>query len=309
MARIRSIKPEFWSSPGLPPDPWERLLYMAMWNWADDNGVGTANPRELLGFAFPNDENITVEDLRRMLVGIRRAFGVVFYTVANRPYYSIPSWEKHQKFDRRSKGKYPGPDQAETYLYDDAPPVDQREPVEPRSNFEDSTDTRGNSTSPRRDSVAGTGEQGNRGTGETPQPPAADERAAIVPIKPPRGGREVAERLNATAHSPEAHTIARGYQADYTRRTGNPIAGDLLSGIARRVDECLASGISPEQIVAGLRAWEQSKMTSVTQISSFVHKAGARPASAPAGVGKPTTKAQSIVAAGEALIEQMRAQR
>ena len=123
-----------------------------MWNWADDNGTGTATPRELLGFAFPNDEQIDLVGFRRMLVEIRRVFGVEFYTVAGRPYYSIPSWEEHQKFDRRSKGKHPGPEQAETYLYLQEHPG--------------SSDTRGKPTSTRRDSVAGTGEQGNRGTGE-----------------------------------------------------------------------------------------------------------------------------------------------
>lgn len=150
--RIRSIKPEFWSSPSLPGDPWTRLLFIAMWNWADDQGVGTANARELLGFAFPNDEHLTVDDLRRMLVEIRRVFEVTFYTVAGRPYYAIPSWEKHQKFDRRSKGKHPGPDEAETWLYQDE--------------CGGSLEARGNPTSTRRDSVAGTGEQGNRGTAE-----------------------------------------------------------------------------------------------------------------------------------------------
>lgn len=136
-------------------DPFARLLYIAMWNWADDSGVGVANPRELLGFAFPLDEEITVEDLRRMLVEIRRVFGVNFYTVAGRQYYSIPSWEKHQKFDRRSKGKHPGPDEAEHVEI----PAD-------KGKQEHSTESHESTSSHRRDSVAGTGEQGNRGTEE-----------------------------------------------------------------------------------------------------------------------------------------------
>lgn len=156
MARIRAIKPEFWSSPGIESaDPYARLLYIAMWNWADDSGVGVANPRELLGFAFPLDEEITVADLRRMLVEIRRVFGVDFYTVAGRQYYSIPSWEKHQKFDRRSKGKYPGPDEA-----------DEVEIPANKGNFADSAESHESTPSTRSDSVAGTGEQGNSGTGE-----------------------------------------------------------------------------------------------------------------------------------------------
>jgi hypothetical protein len=157
--RIRSIKPELWSSPGLPSDPWARLLFIAMWNWADDNGVGSANERELLGFAFPNDPQITIEHLRRMLVEIRRVFDVDFYTVAGRPYFAIPSWEKHQKFDRRSKGKYPPPGMAETHLY-----------LQEQSN---STESHESPPSARRDSVAGTGEQRNRGTGEEEQEPSS----------------------------------------------------------------------------------------------------------------------------------------
>ncbi|RVW03024.1 hypothetical protein [Rhodococcus xishaensis] len=201
--RIRSIKPEFWSSPNLPEDPWARLLYMAMWNWADDNGVGTANARELLGFAFPNDEHIMLADVRRMLVEIHRVFGVKFYTVAGRPYYAIPSWEKHQKFDRRSKGKHPGPDEAETWLYQDE--------------HQDSAEARGNPTRPRRDSVAGTGEQGNRGTGEektcaTPSrdsdPPRFDEFWAAYPRR--RDRRKAVKAFAAATKRAEVGTIIEG---------------------------------------------------------------------------------------------------
>jgi len=173
MPRIRSLKPEFWSSPGLPEDPWARLLYMAMWNWADDNGVGTANLRELLGFAFPNDPCMTLVDFRRVLGEIHRVFGVMFYTVAGRPYYYIPSWERHQKFDRRSKGRHPMPRDADgvfdLHEYDDS--LQSHEP---------STESHESPSSTRRDSAAGTGEQGNRGTEEkgktrpTQAPNAAD---------------------------------------------------------------------------------------------------------------------------------------
>ncbi|NKW00443.1 hypothetical protein GS922_03290 [Rhodococcus hoagii] len=152
MPRIRAIKPEFWSSPQLPSDPWSRLLYIAMWNWADDNGIGTAGVREMLGFAFPNDDHIGPADIRRMYGGIRRDFGVMFYTVGGRPYYSIPSWREHQKFDNRAKGRNPGPELAETWLYQD-----------------EQDDTAGTAVVPpqvRRDVVVGTGEPGNRVTGK-----------------------------------------------------------------------------------------------------------------------------------------------
>lgn len=154
MARIRAIKPEFYSSPN-PPSRDARLLFIAMWNWADDAGVGTANPGELRGFAFPHDDDVTSADIRGMLGEIRRAYGVIFYNVGGRPYYSIPSWDKHQKIDRRSQGKHPTPDEADEYLY----LPDQQE-------HENSSEPRRSPSSPRRTPGAGTGEQGNRGTGE-----------------------------------------------------------------------------------------------------------------------------------------------
>lgn len=182
MARIRAIKPEFFSSPGVnSADPNARLLFIAMWCWADDNGVGTANPRELLAFAFPLDEEITVVDLRRWLVEITRVFGVMFYSVAGRAYYSIPSWEKHQKFDRRSKGKYPGPDEA-----------DHAEIPANKGQKAHSTESHESTSSQQRDSVAGTGEEG---TGEqfSSSEPAGSDKA-----DPPRPDvQEIIDYLSA----------------------------------------------------------------------------------------------------------------
>lgn len=176
MARIRTIKPEFWSSPDTAAcaDPWERLLYIAMWNWADDCGRGTAIPKELAGFAFPNDEWISSADIRRMLGGIRRAFGVDFYTVAGRPYYAIPSWDSHQKIDRRSAGKHPGPDEGEDWDPDPSQPPDLRKQNGSKYPAEHSAETHEFTPSTRRIPGAGTGEQGNRGTGEVTTPRTAD---------------------------------------------------------------------------------------------------------------------------------------
>ena len=117
MPRIRSIKPEFWSSPQIGQlDPYWRLLFIAMWNWADDYGRGTCEPRELMGFAFPHDDEMTVGEFRRGLGGIHRVFGVKFYRVAGRSYYLIPTWDKHQKIDKRAKGsKYPSPEEGESF--------------------------------------------------------------------------------------------------------------------------------------------------------------------------------------------------
>lgn len=174
MARIRSIKPEFWSSPGQQQcrDPYARLLFIAMWNWADDTGRGTVNPRELAGFAFPWDEHLSSADIRRMLGEIRRAFDVVFYEVGGRPYYLIPSWDKHQKIDKRSGARHPGPDAGTPWDPDPDPhpttSADQPKQPDSADSAEPSAESAEDPPSPRRKPGAGTGEQGNRGTGDNP---------------------------------------------------------------------------------------------------------------------------------------------
>jgi hypothetical protein len=97
-----------------------------MWNWADDYGVGEWTPRELLGFAFPNDDHITGAEFQSLCTEVAGCFGTQFYVVRGRRYYAIPSWDDHQKNERRARGKYPTPDDAEPApavldrLFDDA---------------------------------------------------------------------------------------------------------------------------------------------------------------------------------------------
>lgn len=176
MTRIRTVKPEFWSSPDTAAcaDPWARLLFISMWNWADDSGRGTANPKELAGFAFPNDDGVDSTRVRRMLGEVSRAFGVILYKVGGRTYYAIPSWERHQKIDRKSTAKHPAPEEGEPWDPDPEPRADQHRNGHSASGARVLVES---SSSPRRDdgegSGTGTGEQGNRGTTTSPTADAA----------------------------------------------------------------------------------------------------------------------------------------
>ncbi|AWB84817.1 hypothetical protein [Corynebacterium liangguodongii] len=229
MARIRSIKPEFWSSPKIGElDPYWRLLFIAMWNWADDFGRGTCEPRELMGFAFPHDDDMTVGEFRRGLGGIHRVFGVKFYRVAGRSYYVIPTWERHQKIDKRAKAsKYPAPDEGEPFdpetwqvtSESGNPAESSEEPAE--SSGEPAESSGGYSeSSVLEQGNRGTGEQGNRGTDTLDQASPDLERArATDPSK-----------LNRVLEPDPAESIpdtSRGYPdgferwwATYPRRVG-----------------------------------------------------------------------------------------
>lgn len=161
MPRIRSIKPEFWSSPAVAKmSPLARLTFIAMWNWADDCGRGTYNPRELMGFAFPLDEEMTAGEFRRLVGEIHLHVGVVFYNVGERHFFTIPSWSKHQKSDPRFKGsKYPS--------FEEGVEIDPVS-MQVKGNVDDSHTHVGGEHLHADDSrthvALGTGEQGNRGT-------------------------------------------------------------------------------------------------------------------------------------------------
>lgn len=90
----------------------------------------------------------------------------------------------------------------------------------------------------------------------------------------PRGVRDIAEHLNGTAHSAEAHLIARSY----SESCPSPVPGDLISKIAQAVDGCLKSGVGREQIEAGIQDWAASPMTAASMIPGFVHKSANRAA-------------------------------
>lgn len=189
MPRIRTIKPEFWSSPGVAKmGPWARLVFIGLWNWADDFGRGTFNARELLGFIFPHDENITVGEFRTHVGEIHTHVGVVFYSVAGRVYYAVPSWDRHQRIDRRLKGsKFPAPEEGIPW----DPVSDSPLPAETElsENYADMSAgsahmSAGSVESPGFSSV-GTGEHRNIGTGEEGNAPARAGTREAAPAPPP----------------------------------------------------------------------------------------------------------------------------
>ena len=151
MARIRTVKPEFWDSPGTARASLRaRLFFIALWNWADDYGKGTASAKALIGFAFPNDDDITESDYPSLASELHSAYEVVFYEVDGRPYFFIPKFTKHQRTEKKAASRIPDP------------PADVSAG---QPHIEEPTvDSDGSSDATEGSSVTGTGEQGNRGT-------------------------------------------------------------------------------------------------------------------------------------------------
>jgi hypothetical protein len=103
--RIRSIKPEFWKSErmaGLSRDA--RLLFIGLWNLADDWGRFRAHPSLIRGELFAYDDDADVAAWLQTLVDV----GVVrLYTIAGQRYGQVANFQEHQKIDKRAASRIP----------------------------------------------------------------------------------------------------------------------------------------------------------------------------------------------------------
>lgn len=108
MARIRTIKPEFWTNDKiLSIAPLTRLLFIGMWNFADDYGRMDFAPLSIKARVFPNDE-ILAADVRDMLNELCHANLLLIYSANDKEYIQITGWD-HQKIDKRNVSKIPAP--------------------------------------------------------------------------------------------------------------------------------------------------------------------------------------------------------
>jgi hypothetical protein len=108
MARIRSIKPDFWTSEQVMEcSPIARLMFIGMWNFADDHGRLPSAPKTIKAQIFPADD-IDSANVRRMIDELAANSLVQVYVVDEKEYLFITGWH-HQKIDKRQPPKYPDP--------------------------------------------------------------------------------------------------------------------------------------------------------------------------------------------------------
>lgn len=105
MARIRTIKPEFFTSEDIVSlTPLSRLFYQSLWCEADREGRLEWKPRTFKLRYFPGD-NCDIESMADELI---EAGLVVIYRVDGRTYAEIPTFTRHQVINNReSQSKIP----------------------------------------------------------------------------------------------------------------------------------------------------------------------------------------------------------
>jgi len=108
MARIRSIKPQFWTSEQVAEcSPNARLLFIGLWSFSDDGGVHPANSARVKMEVFPSD-SFSRDDISALINELITVDLLSYYLVDGRGYWRVSGWN-HQKIDQPTY-YYPGPD-------------------------------------------------------------------------------------------------------------------------------------------------------------------------------------------------------
>lgn len=108
MARIRTIKPEFWTSEKVVKcSVTARLLFIGLWNFCDDEGRIKDSPCQIKMNIFPGDD-YTTDDIHCLLSELSVSELLKRYTVDNKSYLQVVGWD-HQKINRRNPSRIPPP--------------------------------------------------------------------------------------------------------------------------------------------------------------------------------------------------------
>ena len=127
MARMRSVKPEFWTDEDLADLRRDaRLLYLGLWNIADEHARLRGDPRYVKGQIFPYDDDLPPEAIGGLLSELASAGKVLRYKVAGRSYLFLPNLAKHQRLEaEKVPSRLPGPDESEPDPDEPVPRTDE----------------------------------------------------------------------------------------------------------------------------------------------------------------------------------------
>jgi len=142
MARIRTVKPEFWASEQVMElSVLARLAFIGLWNFCDDAGVHTASAKRLKAEVFPSDE-ITIDRVSGLVDEMIRQGLVGEFEAGDERFWYVTGWRKHQKIEKPTFRHPKPPDSsmprrnlaessANRREVSDSTPSDSRHDVEP----------------------------------------------------------------------------------------------------------------------------------------------------------------------------------
>jgi len=133
MARIRTIKPEFWTDEKVVElSAFARLLFIGVWNFCDDDGRMVFSPKRMKMQIFPADD----VDCGALVGELGRQELVTLYAVDSVEYLQVSGFAKHQKIDKRSASKLPPPPDSADFPRISPSPADGREGIKEGNGME-----------------------------------------------------------------------------------------------------------------------------------------------------------------------------
>lgn len=108
--RIRTIKPDFWLSLTVAKlTPLERLTFIGLWNYADDEGRGLYDARLIKAAIWPLEDKITAARVRKHVERLAELELLTCYEVHERSYLSVNGWGEHQSISKPRPSRLPEP--------------------------------------------------------------------------------------------------------------------------------------------------------------------------------------------------------
>jgi len=271
VARIRSIKPEFWKSEAVTcHDFFTRLVFIGLWTYVDDNGVGLDHWRLIAAELFPLEEDFArvSREVRESLARLADTGRIVRYTVDGKSYFAVSNWSEHQRIDRPGKARYPEPDD----------PRSTPTPPAARANAESSPAEAKSFATPSRDSretpATGEGEKGNRGEGEKVNYPALAALDAEAPAAEPITGEVIQPALGelfvvtgpaGTDLAPAEHTNAGQLTRqwiDFCNAKGVKLTNTAIKRYGKHIKDALNQQFSAEHIKHALAGMLNDRVAS-----------------------------------------------
>jgi len=109
MARIRSIKPGFFTSEDVAELPLRaRLTWIGLWTHCDDQGRAKDNVKLIKAAVWPLDQ-VTLSDIEDDLATLAKCGRIVRYEVDGKNYLAVTNWHDHQSPNRPTRSKLPPP--------------------------------------------------------------------------------------------------------------------------------------------------------------------------------------------------------
>lgn len=179
MARIRTIKPDFFTSLTIADlTPEQRLTFIGLWTHVDDAGRCVDDPRLIKAALWPLDDR-TAADIEIDLKALTESSLITRYTLNRKRYLAVTNWDEHQRINRPTESKLPAPEDG-----DPTPP----DPVTRHESDSLNTHAQLSEDSPQERK----GREGNReGKGNPPTPRQSSDSPTVAQT----GERAIEDRM------------------------------------------------------------------------------------------------------------------